>query len=127
PMFVISTLLFVFRMIIPGTNTTPELGELPRNLVFPYDVYWYLFSLFIIFITISLLDTQTFFRKPQGWLTTLICAFSFLFISENFLDPIPNFFSFKGAAYLFPFFLTGIGIYRYREILLNERMTFIEL
>lgn len=127
PMFVISTLLFVFRMIIPGTNTTPELGELPRNLVFPYDVYWYLFSLFIIFITISLLDTQTFFRKPQGWLTTLICAFSFLFISENFLDPIPNFFSFKGAAYLFPFFLTGIGIYRYREILLNERMTFIVL
>lgn len=124
PMFVISTLLFLFRMIIPGTNTKPEIDQLPKNLLFPYDVYWYLFSLFIIFITITLLDTRPFFRKPQGWFLTLCCAFVFLFISENFLDPIPNVFSFKGAAYLFPFFLLGIGIYRYKEILLNDKMTF---
>jgi peptidoglycan/LPS O-acetylase OafA/YrhL len=124
PMFVISTLLFLFRMIIPGTNTTPEINDLPKNLLFPYDVYWYLFSLFIIFVTVTLLDTRPFFRKPQGWFVTLCCAFVFLFISENFLDPIPNFFSFKGAAYLFPFFLVGIGIYRYRALLLNDKMTF---
>lgn len=124
PMFVISTLLFVFRMVIPGTNTTPEISALPRNIIFPYDVYWYLFSLFIIFITITILDTREFFRRPQGWFLTLACAFIFLFISENFLDPIPNLFSFKGAAYLFPFFLIGIGIHRYKEILLNDKMTF---
>src|SRR5918992_819446 len=64
------------------------------------------------------------FRKPTGWLITLNCAFIFLFISKNFLDTIPNFFSFKEAAYLFPFFLIGIGIYRYKEVLLNDKMTF---
>lgn len=127
PMFVVSTLLFLFRMFVPGTNTTPELHELTRNLILPYDVYWYLFSLFIIFIIITLLDTQSFFHKPTGWFTALVCAFIFLFISENFLDPIPNFFSFKGAAYLFPFFLIGIGIYRYPDMLVSERMTFFVL
>lgn len=125
PMFAMGTLLFLFRMVIPGTNTTPELARLPRNLLFPYDVYWYLFSLFLIFVAIGLLDTQRAFRKIEGWLTALICSFAFLFISENLLDPIPNVFSFKGAAYLLPFFLIGIGIYRYRHVLLADRFTYL--
>lgn len=125
PMFVISTLLFLFRMVIPGTNVTPDISTLPRNLVFPYDIYWYLFSLFLIFLTITLLDTRPWFRKIQGWFLILIAAFAFLFISENYLDPVPNVFSFKGAAYLFPFFLVGIGIVRYKEVLLHRKMILI--
>jgi surface polysaccharide O-acyltransferase-like enzyme len=127
PMFVISTLLFLFRMITPGTNTKPDLVDLPRNLVLPYDVYWYLFSLFIIFLVISVLDSRPFFHKLQGWFLTFVASFVFLFISENFLDPIPNIFSFKGAAYLFPFFLLGIGIFRFKEFLLNDRMALVTL
>lgn len=127
PMLVVGTLLFVMRMFIPGTNTTPHISELPENLIFPYDVYWYLFSLFLIFLTISVLDNQAFFHKLQGWLATLCCAFVILFISETYLDPVPNFFSFKGAAYLFPFFLLGIGIFRFKEILLNDRLALVLL
>ena len=123
PMLVVSTLLFLFRMVIPGTNTKPAIQDLPRNLFLPYDVYWYLFSLFIIFIAISLLDTTAFFRKVQGWFTTLVCAFLVLFLSETFMDPVPNVFSFKGAIYLFPFFLLGMGIYRYDALMLNEKIT----
>jgi fucose 4-O-acetylase-like acetyltransferase len=121
PMFFISTLLFLFRMVIPGTNTKPEVSELPRNLIFPYDVYWYLFSLFIIFLIITLLDVNPFFHTMRGWLLTLAGGFLLLFVSENFLDPVPNIWSFKGAAYLFPFFLTGIGLHRYKGILLHEK------
>jgi peptidoglycan/LPS O-acetylase OafA/YrhL len=124
PMFVIGTLLFLFRMVVPGTNSKPEIGDLPRNLIFPYDVYWYLYSLFVIFAVVTVLDSKPFFKKVEGWFLTLLCAFAFLFISENFLDPIPNVFAFKGAAYLFPFFLLGIGINRYKNILLNEQVIF---
>ena len=127
PMLVIGSLLFLFRMVVPGTNSTPEIENLPRNLIFPYDVYWYLFSLFLIFLTISVLDTREFFHKFKGWLATLVCAFLFLFISENFLDPVPNFFSFKGAAYLFPFFLLGVGIYRFKDLVLHDRLTVLTL
>ncbi len=127
PMFVISTILFLFRMVIPGTNTTPDLSQLPRNLVLPYDIYWYLFSLFIIFLLISAFDTQPSFKKPGVWLFTLACSFGFLFISENLLDPVRNLFSFKGAAYLLPFFLIGIGIYRYSDTLLSGRISVVAL
>ena len=127
PMFVISTLLFLLRMIIPGTNTTPELNDLPRNLFFPYDVYWYLFSLFIIFLIIPLLDTKPFFHKPEGWFLTLVFALILLQVMDVFLDAVPNLFSFKGAIYLFPFFLLGIGIFRFKELLLNDKVTFATL
>jgi glucans biosynthesis protein C len=127
PMLVISTLLFLFRMVIPGTNTKPELSALPNNLIFPYDLYWYLYSLFVIFIVISILDTQPFFRKLEGWFTTLACAFVALAISKTFLEEVPNFFSFKGATYLFPFFVLGIGLYRFRDTLLNSKSAFLLL
>jgi glucan biosynthesis protein C len=127
PMFVISTLLFFSRMIIPGTNYNPEISDLPRNIILPYDVYWYLYSLFLIFLVITVLDTQRFFHRIEGWSITLISSFVILFITENFLDEIPNLFSFKGAAYLFPFFLMGIGIFRFKDFLLNDKMTFLLL
>jgi fucose 4-O-acetylase-like acetyltransferase len=123
PMFVISTLLFLFRMIVPGTSSKPELQNLPRNIIFPYDVYWFLFSLFIIFLVISFLDQKEFFHRIEGWFLTLITAFAVLFVTRFFLDATPNFVGFKGAVYLFPFFIIGIGIYRFPDFLLNDRTT----
>jgi glucan biosynthesis protein C len=125
PMFVLSTLLFVFRMVIPGTHTSPVVSDLPKNIFFPYDVFWYLYSLFLIFLVITVVDKKPFFHTVQGWLTTLVCGFIFLTFTKVFLEPVPNFFSFKGTAYLFPFFLIGIGINRYKELLLNDKLTFV--
>lgn len=51
-------------------------------------------------------------------------AFGLLFVTRNFLIHVPNFFSFKGAVYLLPFFLIGIGIFRFKENLLNDKITF---
>lgn len=125
PMFVISTLLFLSRMVIPDTNFKPELSDLPLNLIYPYDVYWYLYSLFLIFLVITVLDVQRFFHRVTGWSITFISSLAILLITENFSDEIPNLFSFKGAVYLFPFFLLGIGIFRFRDFLLNNKVTFL--
>jgi peptidoglycan/LPS O-acetylase OafA/YrhL len=127
PMFVISTLLFLFRIVIPGTNRTPRLADLPNNIIFPYDIFWYLYSLFLIFLLITTLDKKQFFHTFEGWLMTLVSAFICLAATRTFLEPVPNFFSFKGAVYLLPFFLIGIGLYRFKERLLNDRMTFLTL
>jgi glucan biosynthesis protein C len=125
PMFVITTLLFLLRMIVPGTNHPSEIADLPLNLVLPYDVYWYLYSLFLIFLLITVLDVQPFFHRIQGWTIALISSFAFLFILEHFLPRFPNLFSFKGAAYLLPFFLLGIGSFRFKHLLLSDKMTFL--
>jgi len=123
PMLIIGTFLFFFRMVIPGTNSTPDIRDLPRNVLFPYDIYWYLYSLFIIFVIISLLDKKAFFHRLEGWSFAILGSLLFLFVSETFLKAFPNLFSFKGAAYLFPFFLIGIGLYRFSGFLLNKKMT----
>jgi fucose 4-O-acetylase-like acetyltransferase len=122
PMFVISTLLFLSRIVIPGTNTKPELSDLKFNIIFPYDIYWYLYSLFIIFLVITIIDTQPFFKRIEGWSVVLMASLLMLIICKIFLTGMPNFFSIKGATYLFPFFLTGIGIFRFKEIMLNRKM-----
>lgn len=120
PMFVISTLLFLSRVLIPYANESAPLEDLSKNLFLPYDIYWYLYALFLIFLLISVLDTQPFFRTVKGWALSVIGAFGFLFIQMQFLDHLPNLFSWMGAAYLLPFFLLGIGTYRYPELLLNK-------
>jgi glucans biosynthesis protein C len=125
PMFVLSTLLFLFRMVIPGTNTTPVVTDLPKNLIFPYDLYWYLYSLFLIFITITILDTRPFFHTMKGWLAAITTAFIVLWLTKIYLEDVPNFFSFKGATYLFPFFLIGIAIRRYRSEIFQHKLPLI--
>ncbi|MBW3546385.1 MAG: acyltransferase [Bacteroidetes bacterium] len=110
PMFVISTILFLSRIMIPYANEAPRLEDLGYNLFFPYDLYWYLYSLFLIFLIISVLDTQPFFRTIKGWALSLIAAFGILFVEMQFLNHLPNLFSWMGAAYLLPFFLIGIGV-----------------
>lgn len=124
PMFVISTILFLSRIMIPYSNEAPRLEDLGNNLFFPYDMYWYLYSLFLIFLIVSVLDTQPFFRTIKGWTLSVIAAFGFLFVEMQFLDHLPNLFSWMGAAYLLPFFLIGIGVYRYPALLLNKQVLF---
>jgi glucans biosynthesis protein C len=123
PLITVSTLLFVFRMIIPGTNTSPELPDLWRNIFFAYDIYWYIYSLFVIFLGITLIDSKAFFHSLKGWTATMFVSLCILFISSAYLDSVPNLFSFKGALYLFPFFLFGIALFRYKRLLFKKSYT----
>jgi glucans biosynthesis protein C len=120
PLITVSTLLFLLRIITPGTNTSPELSDIWKNIFFPYDIYWYIYSLFIIFLGIIVIDSQSFFHSLKGWAITFIASLSLLFISSAYLDAVPNFFSFKGAIYLFPFFLFGISLFRYKKIIFKK-------
>jgi glucans biosynthesis protein C len=122
PMFIISTLLYLMRNVVPGTNTKPDLSLIGYNLVFPYDVFWFLYSLFIIFIVISLIDTRSWLRSFNGWAAGITCAFILLVAVRFFMHDVPNMFSFKGAAYLLPFFLLGIGMCRFPGKLFHPRV-----
>ena len=120
PLLTVSTLLYLFRIIIPGTNTSPELSDIWKNVFFPYDIYWYIYSLFLIFLGISVIDSQNYFHSLKGWALTLLVSLCILFLSAAYLEPVPNLFSFKGAIYLFPFFLFGISLYRYKRIIFKR-------
>jgi glucan biosynthesis protein C len=127
PMFVISTLLFVLRMIVPGTNHAANISELPLNFLIPYDVFWFLYSLFLIFLVIAALDIQPLFHRITGWAIAFLTSIVVSFVAEYLLTGVPNLFSFKGATYLLPFFLLGVGIFRFKQLLLSEKVIGIVL
>lgn len=114
PMFIVSTILFLFRVFIPGTNHPALLQDLPLNLIFPYDLYWFLYSLFLVFILIGVLDTTDWFHKFHYWLLSIAVAFLASLVSYLYFDSLPNFFGYKGALYLLPYFLLGLGFLRYK-------------
>lgn len=124
PMFVLSTILFLSRVLIPGTNFTSDLSQLPYILILPYDLYWYLYSLFLIFLLIITIDTTTWFHQFKYWLLSLAGALFFSLIAHRYLDVGPNIFSYKGALFLLPYFILGIGLYRYKSILLKKKVIY---
>lgn len=125
PMLVFSTLLFFSRYFIPGTNFKAEIKTFPSIFLFPYDIYWYLYSLFIIFVAMSFLDRASWFHNFSGWILTLLAATLVFFISGNWMVNVPNYFSFKGAIYLFPFFLLGVGAFRFGHVLFQPKISYL--
>ncbi|CAH0234265.1 hypothetical protein SRABI70_02554 [Pseudomonas sp. Bi70] len=117
PLLTVSTLFFVLQMVVPNTNDKPQLSEIFSIYLFSYAHFWFLQSIFCIFVVIALLE-------KAGWLLTLrsyglvfAVALAASFASESF----PNLFSLDRAVELFPFFLLGLGLYRFSERLITRR------
>ena len=121
PMFVLSTLMFLMRVFVPGTNLTPSVERLHLVLFFPYDLYWYLYSLFVIFLFIIAIDTKAWFHQFKNWLLVFGITATTSYISYKLLDNVPNVFSFKGALFLLPYFVLGIGFFRYRHLIFTKK------
>ena len=57
PMVAVGTLYFLVQYLMPGTNNKGVLSQMWRIYVFPYTIYWYLPSLFLIFV-VAMVDGQ---------------------------------------------------------------------
>ncbi|MDR1156599.1 MAG: acyltransferase [Bacteroidales bacterium] len=121
PMLAVATIYYLLKALTGGEN-----GEQPGKiwvlLVFPYNVYWYLPSLFWLFIIAGLLDKYRWLEKIEQ-LAAFLLAGILLYKYQDWLIPetVPNIFSFKGAIYLWPFFLLGMGIQRFNAVLSEKR------
>lgn len=121
PLFLVGGIYYTMQSVIPGTNFSYELKDIWRILVFPYTFYWYLQSLFIVFVLISFVDAYGLINKFSRFLVFFIVTLFFLLIRDMVIpQEFPNYFGFKGAIYLFPFFVIGIGIKRFKQQLSNR-------
>ena len=91
--------------------------------VFPYTIYWYLPSLFLMFAAIRMIDANKWMDKFGGWAICLVCAFAGLVVQKIFLSDgqIPNLFSFMGAMAQFPYFVAGVGIRRFSKQIITHK------
>lgn len=121
PMATIGTVYFLVQYITPGTNNKGNIADIWRIYIFHYTIYWYLPSLFLMFLCTAYIDLKHWADKFEGWKWVLIAAFLGM-AAQNTIIPysVPNLFSFKGALVQLPYFIAGIGIQRFSRQLFSS-------
>lgn len=123
PLIFVGTTYFLVQYFIPGTNTKASLSTIWRIYVFPYTIYWYLPALFLLFTGITLIDSRRNADTLGKWSLWLLigCILSLSELTHLIPASVPNYFAFKNAFYLAPFFLAGIGLNRFKAQLCTPR------
>ena len=110
PLFIVGTSFALVEWLVPGTNVNkynivPHWATL--HLI-PVAHYWFLESLFIIFVVVAVLD---FLRLLDGrWKFVFILAIA---VAAFLMVAAPRYLGLSGAVYLFPYFLCGLACSRF--------------
>ena len=115
PLIFVGGTYYIVQSIVPGTNFSYDLKDIWRIAIFPYTFYWYLQSLFIVFLVVSVIDSYNLAQTFNKWLAVFLLSLILLITRDMFIpESFPNYFGFKGAIYLLPFFLIGVGIKNFK-------------
>jgi hypothetical protein len=116
PFAVVSAVQYAFYSIVP-THVPHPINEIYRIYLYPLDQFWFLYSIFWIFIIVGAMDAFKMLETPKKWFFWLAVAL----VSNAIFDPT-RLFSINGVNYLLPFFLIGYGIRRFYAMLFTPRM-----
>lgn len=117
PMFVVGACYFLLQYFTPGTNRKGELREIWKLLFFPYTLFWYLYSLFLVFIVITAIDIFKKMESFNQWIIVFSISVVLLLLRDVVIPyEWPNYFSYKGALYLLPCFVLGVGLKRFATV-----------
>lgn len=112
PLISIGSLFVAVRAHAPRVNMRPQLDEILRVPFYPQAHFWYLHSLFVVFVVVAALESV---GALEGF-----GMFSVVFAASGYLLASPlrevNFFGISGACYLLIFFLWGIGLRRFAAL-----------
>jgi fucose 4-O-acetylase-like acetyltransferase len=109
PLLTVGTFYAIVQALTPGTNTNVERWWLLH--IMPVGHFWFLESLFIIFLVIILLEQRKALSTVAGF-CALWLASALLFGLADF----PNYLGSRGAIYLMPFFLAGLACKRFEIV-----------
>ena len=113
PLFFVGTVHFLLQHFIPGTNRTSHLSDVWKIFFTAYEHFYFLQSIFLIFVFIGIIDHLKLMVSPKNWLILfLISALARNLIPQFFHD----IFSINGFFKLLPFFILGCGINRFTGI-----------
>jgi len=123
PMAVVGTIYFLVQYFMPGTNNKGELSQIWRIYVYPYTIYWYLPSLFLIFMIQWVIDRCKRMATFKEWcLWCFVAVVLSLVNDDGFMHSLPNLFSFKGALGQLPYFFVGVASYRFASVVYRSQV-----
>lgn len=106
PMLVVGTAFAMLQAVVPGSNS--QVTDWHMLHILPVAHYWFLESLFIIFMMILALETVSALASTPRFVAVFAAA-AVMFVAK----PLPVFFGLAGAVYLFPFVLFGLWCGRF--------------
>jgi|SRR5688572_18279630 glucans biosynthesis protein C len=116
PMVTIGTLQYLARVAsLPGTNRNAELQDIWRIYVYGFDQFWFLQAIFLAFVLIVALERFALLSTPRRWLGVLVV----LFALRVYLPYITSLFSLPGFLTIVPYFVLGLGAYRFSKLVFN--------
>ncbi|MEV6768809.1 acyltransferase [Nocardia sp. NPDC051030] len=111
PLVTVGTLQYVLASNIPGANYNPHGLPIWRIYVFGFEHLWFLQSIFLIFLTVGILDGVGILDSRRGWaIATSIAAVGYVVVQ---IPTRIDVFTASGAVRLLPFFLIGYGLRRH--------------
>ncbi|MDY6934649.1 MAG: acyltransferase [Spirochaetota bacterium] len=123
PLFTVSTIHFLTQTIVPNINTPTQLINIWKIYLFPFQHFWFLQAIFLVFIITAVIDYFELQETIKKW---LFCLFIVIILYLFIKHPI-NFFSFNKALYLLPFFILGCGLSRFGNQLKTPLITTFSL
>ncbi len=120
PMLVVGTAFALLQAAVPGSNS--QITDWRMLHILPVAHYWFLESLFIIFMVILALEHVSALATTPRFLTVFAVAAA-MFVSE----PFPVYFGLAGAAYLFPFVLFGLWCGRFARKAIEDQRVPLQL
>jgi fucose 4-O-acetylase-like acetyltransferase len=105
PLLVVGTVFSVTQTYIPGTNNAQPIGEIWRLYLYGTQHFWFLWSIFLIFLLVGVLDGNRWLDGSRG--RALVLAAALVAVVVVRVGPDADVFSFNGFLRLLPFFLIG--------------------
>lgn len=110
PMATVGAVFFGMQLLVPGTNDKPDLDDFWRIFIYGFAHLWFVQAIFLIFLTVGILDACNVLSTSRGWLIAFSSS-CVLYVAVQLSGPV-NVFSASGAIRLLPFFLLGYALTR---------------
>jgi len=115
PLVTVSTIHYLLRLITPGTNlAVPEPWW--RIYFFSFDHFWFLQALLLIFLLVTVLEVLELIDRPRNTAIVLLI----LIVLAIIRPASTTFFSLNSSFRLAPFFILGLGFYRFGDCVLTR-------
>ena len=106
PMLTVGTIFAFLQAFTPGANSKDV--ELLTLHIKPVAHFWFIESLFIVFIFVLICEKLKFFDRFDKFI------YVFIFSIILYISPVnSDYFSFSGFIYLLPYFLFGMSLVRF--------------
>ena len=120
--------IFFLKLSPPYVEAPKNFLEILKPLAFPPHQFWFLQTLFFVFVLITVLECLKWLEKPSIWLLAMgLIALAALLAGSGILKFINPPVSPRPFIFMLPYFFFGLGLSRFKLLRQKRWVTFIAL